>query len=178
MRVERDEGTPSWCRFWELLDLCFGPPLRSNPLGELAACRRTGTVADYQERFLALLTCAGPLTESQQMQLFVAGLQEPLSIDVQLQGPQSLEVAMSLARSFERREQVLLPPPRANRSTPSHALLPAPTTAPCPAVDAPPGPLSTGAPVASPGTVTVAGRSVRRLSPAEIDERRHNGQCF
>jgi hypothetical protein len=43
----------------------FGLPLRSNPLGELAACRRTSTVADYQEWFLLLLTRAGPLTEAQ-----------------------------------------------------------------------------------------------------------------
>jgi hypothetical protein len=55
-------------------------------LGELVACRRTGTVADYQEKFLALLTRAGPLTDAQQIQLFLAGLQEPLTIDVQLQG--------------------------------------------------------------------------------------------
>jgi hypothetical protein len=44
-------------------------------------------MADYQEHFLALLTRAGPLTESQKVQLFTAGLQEPLSIDVHLQGP-------------------------------------------------------------------------------------------
>jgi hypothetical protein len=50
MRLERDEGTPGWRRFSELLDMRFGPPLRSNPLGELAACRRTRTVADYQKR--------------------------------------------------------------------------------------------------------------------------------
>ena len=25
-QVEKDEGTPSWNRFKELLDLCFGPP--------------------------------------------------------------------------------------------------------------------------------------------------------
>jgi hypothetical protein len=31
-------------------------------------------VEDYHERFLALLTRAGPLTESQKIQLFTAGL--------------------------------------------------------------------------------------------------------
>ena len=67
MRIERDEGVPSWRRFSTLLDMCFGPHLRSNPLGELAACSRSTTVADYQERFLALLTRAGPLTEAQQI---------------------------------------------------------------------------------------------------------------
>jgi hypothetical protein len=33
-------------------------------------------VAEYQERFLVLLTCAGLLTEAQKIQLFTAGLQE------------------------------------------------------------------------------------------------------
>lgn len=61
---------------------------------------------------MALLTRAGPLTEAQQVQLFIAGLGEPLSIDVQLLGPQSLELAMSFARSYERREQLAAPPAR------------------------------------------------------------------
>ncbi|WVZ58046.1 hypothetical protein U9M48_008358 [Paspalum notatum var. saurae] len=82
IRVQREEGTPPWRRFTELLNLRFGPPLRSCPLGKLAACRRTGSVADYSERFLDLLAHAGPLTEPQQVQLFTKGLQEPLSIDV------------------------------------------------------------------------------------------------
>lgn len=128
MHVERDEGTLSWRRFSELLDLRFGPPLRANPLGESAACHRTHTVAEYQDRFLALLTRVGRLTESQQIQLFIAGLQEPLSIDVQLQGPNSLEVAMSLARAYERRENITAAqaPPRSIRPPPPYGLLPSP----------------------------------------------------
>ena len=50
-QVQQDEGTPSWRCFTELLHLRFGPPLRSNPLSELAACHRTGTVEEYQDRF-------------------------------------------------------------------------------------------------------------------------------
>ena len=37
MRLQREEGTPSWRRFSELLNIRFGPPIRSNPMGELAA---------------------------------------------------------------------------------------------------------------------------------------------
>jgi hypothetical protein len=37
----------------------------------------------------------------QQIQLFTMGLQEPLSIDVQLQNPMALAVAMNLARAYE-----------------------------------------------------------------------------
>ena len=63
---------------------------------------------------MALLTRTGPLTEAQQIQLFTVGLGEPLSIDVQLQGAQSLEVAMSLARAYERRT--------AHHTTPSRGM--------------------------------------------------------
>lgn len=104
MRIERDLGTPTWRRFSDLLNLHFGPPLRQAPLGKLAACRRKTKVAAYIDRFLDLLARAGPLTEEQQVDLFTTGLQEPLSIDVQLQYPTTLEFAMNLARSFERRE--------------------------------------------------------------------------
>jgi len=55
MQVQEDEGTPTWPRFTELLNLSYGPPLRAAPLFELSACRRTGTVTDYQDRFQALL---------------------------------------------------------------------------------------------------------------------------
>jgi hypothetical protein len=47
MQVQEDEGTPTWPRFKELLNLCYGPPLRSVPLFELSACRCTGTMTDY-----------------------------------------------------------------------------------------------------------------------------------
>ena len=63
------------------------PSLCSNPLGELVACRLTSTMADFQDRFQELLMCAGPLQENQKTQLFLAGLGEPLSLDVQIQGP-------------------------------------------------------------------------------------------
>jgi hypothetical protein len=84
MHIEWDNGTPSWRPFTEVLNLQFGPPLRANPLGDLAACQCTGLVADYLEQFLPVLVRAGPLTESQQVQLFTVGLQPPMSIDVQI----------------------------------------------------------------------------------------------
>ena len=100
-----DESTPSWRRFRELLDLRYGPPLRSAPLFELADCRHTTTVEDYQDRFQALLPRAGRLEEAQRVQLFTGGLLPPLSLQVQMQNPQSLVTAMSLARQFELMEQ-------------------------------------------------------------------------
>ena len=101
IQVQLSEGTPSWRRFSELLNLRFGPPLRSNPMGELMACKRTGSVSDYQDRFEALLPHIGPLEEEQRIQAFTAGLGPPLSHDVEMQNPQTLIVAMSLARKLE-----------------------------------------------------------------------------
>jgi hypothetical protein len=74
IQVQADEGTPSWRRFSELFHLRFAPPLCANSLGELAACKRTGSVVDYQECFEARLPRVGNLTESQKVQLFTAGL--------------------------------------------------------------------------------------------------------
>jgi hypothetical protein len=53
--LERNRGKPSWAEFVKLVNQRFGPPLCSNPLGELIQLRREGTITDYQSRFLSLL---------------------------------------------------------------------------------------------------------------------------
>jgi hypothetical protein len=123
-----DEGTPSWGRFKEFLNLRFGPPLRSAPLFELSECRRTSTVEEYSDRFQALLPRVGHLDESQRVQLYTGGLLPPLSQAVRIHHPDSLAAAMSLARQCELIELDRLPPPPA-RSAP-RAQLPAPVARP------------------------------------------------
>jgi hypothetical protein len=73
LQLQEDEGTPPWGRFKELLNLRFGPALRSAPLFELTECRRTGSVEEYSNRFQALLSRAGRLQESQRVQLYTRG---------------------------------------------------------------------------------------------------------
>ena len=54
-----------------------------------------------------------PLSEAQRVQAFTVGPQPPLSHDVELHNPQSLIIAMSLARKLELRDQyatVVVPP--------------------------------------------------------------------
>lgn len=58
-------------------------------------------VQECQDQFLALLSRAGSLSEEQQVQLFTVGLQGTHRIDVELQAPTNLEVAMSLAQAYE-----------------------------------------------------------------------------
>jgi hypothetical protein len=143
----------------ELINLRYGPPLRSAPLFELADCRRTGTVAEYQDRFQALLPRARRLDNAQRVQLFTGGLLPPLSIDVRVQNPQSLEAAMSLARQMELWEQYAPAPAKAA----PRGLLPAPP----PHLTLPASP----ADKAATPTVPVDGQPVKRLSRPEQEER-------
>jgi len=165
IQVQTDEGTPSWRRFKELINLRYGPPLRSAPLFELADCRRTSTVADYQDRFQALLPRAGPLDEAQRVQLFTDGLLPPLSLDVQVHSPQSLAAAMSLARQLELREQFTAPSTTVIRAGARPLLLaPAPRLL-LPATTSPPA--------------AIEGRpSIKRLTSAEQEERHRLGLCY
>jgi hypothetical protein len=64
-----------------------------------------GIVAEYQDRFEALLPPVGPLEESQRIQAFTHGLGPPLSHDVEMHNPPTLIMAMSMARKMNLREQ-------------------------------------------------------------------------
>ncbi|KAJ1283957.1 hypothetical protein BS78_03G167300 [Paspalum vaginatum] len=123
----REVGMVPWLRCIDLVNLRFRPPIRSNTLGELKELRRNGTVEDYQRQFLALLCRCNRLTPQHQIDLFTAGLGQPLASDVEMQWLANLQTAMSLALAYERRHQESdhakpttqsWPPPRA-RSFPA-----------------------------------------------------------
>lgn len=48
------------------------------------ACKRTGSIVDYKHHFEAFLPRAGALMEAQWVQIFMAGLQTPLSLNVKI----------------------------------------------------------------------------------------------
>ena len=105
-RWEKNHGVPSWKDFVDGVNKRFGPPLRSNPLGELSQCRRTGSVDEYVDQFLKLLARCDDVSEKQQINLFTAGLLQPMSTDVEMHAPATLEDAMALARLYECRAQL------------------------------------------------------------------------
>jgi hypothetical protein len=176
MQVQGDEGVPTWRRFKELLNLRYGPPLRSAPLFELAECRRTGTVEEYQDRFQALLPRAGPLEEAQRVQLFTGGLLPPISNQVRLHNPQTLAVAMSLAREVEvmEKERLLSTPAAA----PTRGV---PRTLPAPGPPPPPSQVGRSvfpAPPIGAAPARLEGQPIKRLSTEEQAERRRLGLCY
>jgi hypothetical protein len=95
--LERDYGMLSWARFAELVNLRFRLPIQSNPLSELKELHRTSTMEDYLHLFLQLLCRRNGLSPHHQMNLFIAGLGEPMTSDLEIQRPTDLQAAMSLA---------------------------------------------------------------------------------
>ncbi|KAH0636045.1 hypothetical protein KY289_035960 [Solanum tuberosum] len=85
LQLETDLLEPSWDEFKRYCNLCFGPPIRSQKLGELAKLRQIGSVANYQEKFEQLVSWA--------------------AIEVELHNPLDLATAMSLSRLYESRGQ-------------------------------------------------------------------------
>ena len=69
------------------MSLRFDPLICSNPLGELIACKRIGSITEYQDQFEALLPCVGTLIEAQCIQAFMARLDLSFSLDVEIQNP-------------------------------------------------------------------------------------------
>jgi hypothetical protein len=180
MQLQEDEGTPPWGRFKELLNLRFGPAVRSVPLFELFECRRTGTVEEHSNRFQALLPRAGRLDQEQRVQLYTGGLLPPLSHQVRVHAPASLEAAMSLARQLE-----LVELDRLNQAAPraaARAFPPAPAprqAAPVLPVLAQPALAAPKAPMVLPAPPTrEGGQATKRLSMEEQAKRRRLGLCY
>ncbi|KAK8951685.1 hypothetical protein KSP39_PZI004151 [Platanthera zijinensis] len=104
-RLLTDRPNLLWDDFKRCCNLRFGPPIRSNPLGELTTLRQLGSVDEYLEQFQLLLAHV-PLPPDMQVNIFTAGLRDRLRLDVEFEGPPDLVTAMSLARLCDRRLQL------------------------------------------------------------------------
>lgn len=92
--------------FKDFCNLRFGLPPRANPLGELVNLKQTGTVEEYQRQFQKLLVRASSVGVDQQVDLFTTDLSDPIRWDVEIHNPPNLAIAMSLARGYERKQQL------------------------------------------------------------------------
>jgi len=161
-RWEKNHGVPDWKTFVDGVHKRFAPHLRSNPLGELSHCRRTGSVDEYVDQFLKLLARCEDVSETQQIDLFTAGLLQPMCTDVEMHSPATLEDAMALTCSYERRLQITNDIARGPARPAKAAATPSSTP-------------STASNQAKPSAPSAR---PRRLSPEEMAQRRLEGLCF
>ncbi|XP_019158364.1 PREDICTED: uncharacterized protein LOC109155092 [Ipomoea nil] len=154
----------SWIQFKAACTLRFRPPRSINPLGELANLKQQGrAVDDFIDDFQLLLARADNVLYSQQVNLFTAGLDEILRIDVERLRPDSLDEAINIARDYARKGTLLRP-------TTSQRPFP-PQTPPSSAITVHQQPL---------GQNTTQSRPLRpkKLSSAEMLERQKLGLCY
>jgi hypothetical protein len=154
----------------------FGPPLSASLIGQLAWLRCTENVNDYTARFMELSCRNKSLTEHQQIQLYIAGLSDPLRTDVQLQQPTKLDDAVIFARAYEQRNaaRTAVPQPaRGGGRFSIRAAMPGAPTAPQGPPTAPQGPPAPTSPGGNKQQATTL-----RLSPAEIAQRCKENKCF
>lgn len=129
----------------------------------MAKLRQFSTVADYQARFEAIANETEDVSESLMLKLFVSRLRSDIKTSVLVHRPKTLDEAISLAQTHEQRLQIERGPmqPAFSRTQP---LLPTP-----------------------PSKVIVLARNastsgprvpVKRLTPAEMQQRRDKGLCY
>ena len=117
-------------------------------------------MAEYSKRFLENLSRVRPIADDDERDIFTNNLGEPMKTQVEMLKPATLDAAMDLAISFEHLNTVTSTATTPGR--PSRPLRPmaAPTSA---------------LPDSSNPTPALV---FKRLTPAEMDERRAKGLCF
>ena len=128
---------------------------------------------EFAGRFQAVLAHTRDICTRQMAELFIGGLPDHIRVDVEMHDPGDLQTAMYLARAFERKASALAAPAQRGARPPQRPT----TSAHPPAGGGPPAtaPMPT-APTPT-GTTTPA-RTFRRLTPAEMLERRRQGLCY
>ncbi|XP_039827557.1 uncharacterized protein LOC120689329 [Panicum virgatum] len=178
-RLELTTGTSSWHRFTQLVQQRFGPSMTDGLVGEMMLLRRDGIVDDYTDKFLALACRDAELTESQLVQMNTASLVNPLKTDIALRRPTSLDDAIMFARAYEQRMLLSASNPGHTwsiRSASRAASTPA-TASHTPSASAHESASSAAA--GSGGTMSLTSTLPRRrLSPAEMSQRRAEGLCY
>nr|POF00120.1 hypothetical protein CFP56_19082 [Quercus suber] len=153
--LQQETDTTTWATFKTGLLARYGPTQFYDHFGELTKLQQTSTVKEYQSRFEQLLAKVGYLPPPRQVSCFVSRLKESIKADVLAGRPLDLTTAIGLARLFEARKNSLRRPPVTSQT------------------------------VARTNPITSKEKGgywspmpVRRLSPAELKERRDRGLCY
>ncbi|KAJ0970323.1 hypothetical protein J5N97_023200 [Dioscorea zingiberensis] len=146
----------TWDAFTKQAELRFGPSTFINHEAQLYKLKQRSTVADYLREFEGLSTRITGLSHTNLLNCFISGLREDIQRELNILKPLNLHDAMGLARLIED---------KCNAARPSFARpsLPKPPPAPPQHVQA------SGRPPPLP---------IKRLTPAEMANRREKGLCF
>jgi hypothetical protein len=128
-------------------------------------------VVEYQNKFLQLVNRCANLSEKHQIDIFSAGLCNPLKIDAELEQPATLEETMALAHAYE---QCLSMP---NDTAPCTLIRPAYSYPATKTLALPAPPSALGGSTSATATPPLAPH-LKCLTTTEMAAKREKGECY
>ncbi|XP_070028898.1 uncharacterized protein [Nicotiana sylvestris] len=175
-QVEQEYPFVDWSEFKEYCALRFGPPLGSNPLGDLVNLKQTGSIEEYQRQFQERLARASKCVRvDQQVSLFIARLIDSVRLDVEMCSPPDLVHAMNIARAFEKKQKLVWATSSLRETwqgTKGYFSTTTSSTIPTPKGSNAPGGIT------EPKLVSSSAPFIKKLSRAKMAERRAKGLCY
>ncbi|GAU18789.1 hypothetical protein TSUD_80780 [Trifolium subterraneum] len=158
-----------WNSFARALELRFGPSTYENHQAQLFKLKQTGTVSEYQAKFEQLGNKVLGLPADAMLNCFISGLTPEIRNELAIQKPYTISQAIGLAKLLEAKIQETKP----RYSKPFHAH----TTKPN--VTQPQNSKTTLQPDTQKTNPNPPPKlPIRRLSPAQMQERRALGLCY
>jgi len=175
-----DAHTGGWEEFVFALKTRFAPSAFDDPVGAFTKLKQTSTVEDYQVQFEILSNRIQGMSEEFKVSTFLSGLKEEVRIMVTMLKPITLSSAFGLAKLQE--EEVRLRG-RGHKyqswvtNSQGYTKLSAAPTPPRLTIPTPPETRNTNPPY-NPNFNRRPSIPIKRLTPAQMQERREKGLCY
>ncbi|XP_058784831.1 uncharacterized protein LOC131659692 [Vicia villosa] len=166
-----------WASFTRALELRFGPSTYDNHQAELFKLKQEGTVVEYQTKFEQLGNQVVGLPQDAILNCFISGLNADIRNEMAIQKPTNISQAIGLAKLIEAKlkdSKPKFPKPYANSYPKPN---PTPSAAPTQKNQYTTPAQSTFRPK-TPSTQQPSHLPIKKLSQAQIQERRAQGLCF
>ncbi|XP_058742349.1 uncharacterized protein LOC131614818 [Vicia villosa] len=155
-----------WASFTRALELRFGPSTFANHQAELFKLKQTNSVVEYQAAFEKLGNQVVGLSHDAILNCFISGLIPEIQNEIAIHKPTSISQAIGLSKLIE--SKLRESKPKYNKPFPDP--FPKPPTQPTPPIPSTPPKTNT--------TIQPNKFPIRRLSNAQLQERRAQGLCF
>jgi hypothetical protein len=163
-----------WLSFSRELELRFGPSTFENHQAQLFKLRQTGTISEYQASFEKLANQITGLPAEAMLNCFISGLHTEIRNELAIQKPPTISQAIGLAKLVETKI-------RDTKNKFQRPFYPSSSSSSQPhkTPNFPPNPPKPNTQTAPPKTTTTPPNlPIRRLSPAQMQERRALGLCY
>lgn len=174
--MEKGGSFSDWDSFLQALQLRFGTSIYDDPLGRISKLIQKGKVADYRAEFEALMPRITGVSEAMFLNFFIWGLKLEIRRELLMLKPVDLADAMAKAQLFEdRHEDILFRSRFQEGRQPSFHRTTQFSPGSGPSAVHPTNARS----VPTPSTPNTShSLPIKKLSPAELKERRDKGLCF